>query len=82
MSQILLDKMKKDFLENNPEFIFKKAPNVHPLEQRLVLRNCKVINPESIIEYIARDGYQAIQKTLDMTQEEVITLASIVNKSY
>ncbi|MDD2237245.1 MAG: NADH-quinone oxidoreductase subunit NuoF, partial [Kiritimatiellae bacterium] len=31
---------------------------------RVVLRNCGVINPESIDEYIARDGYQALEKAL------------------
>jgi len=29
---------------------------------RIVLRNCAVINPEIIDEYIARDGYAAIEK--------------------
>ena len=31
---------------------------------RIALRNCGVINPENIDEYIARDGYQALGKTL------------------
>jgi NADH:ubiquinone oxidoreductase subunit F (NADH-binding)/(2Fe-2S) ferredoxin/Pyruvate/2-oxoacid:ferredoxin oxidoreductase delta subunit len=40
---------------------------------RIVLRNCGVINPESIDEYIARDGYRALEKVLfEMTPEEVI----------
>jgi NADP-reducing hydrogenase subunit HndC len=40
---------------------------------RIVLRNCGVINPESIDEYIARDGYQALEKVLfEMTPEKVI----------
>lgn len=40
---------------------------------RIVLRNCGVINPESIDEYIARDGYKALEKALfEMTPEEVI----------
>jgi len=40
---------------------------------RIVLRNCGVINPESIDEYIARDGYRALEKALfEMTPEEVI----------
>ena len=42
-------------------------------QQRIVLRNCGVINPESIDEYIARDGYAALEKVLfDMTPDEVI----------
>ena len=42
-------------------------------QQRVVLRNCGVINPENIDEYIAADGYKAIEKVLtSMTPEEVI----------
>ncbi len=40
---------------------------------RIVLRNCGVINPENIDEYIARDGYSALEKTLfQYTPEQVI----------
>jgi (2Fe-2S) ferredoxin len=31
---------------------------------RVVLRNCGVINPESIDEYIAREGYSGLEKVL------------------
>jgi len=42
---------------------------------RIVLRNCGVINPENIEEYIARDGYVALEKALfDMTSQEIIDL--------
>ena len=40
---------------------------------RIVLRNCGVINPENIEEYIARDGYAALEKALfTMTPEEIV----------
>lgn len=40
---------------------------------RIALRNVGLINPESIEEYIARDGYFALGKALtEMTPEEVI----------
>jgi (2Fe-2S) ferredoxin len=40
---------------------------------RVVLRNCGVINPESIDEYIAREGYVALEKALfEMTPEQII----------
>ncbi len=40
---------------------------------RVVLRNCGVINPENIDEYIARDGYAALEKVLfEMTPDQVI----------
>lgn len=42
-------------------------------QKRIALRNCGVINPEDIDEYIAFDGYQALEKVLtQMSQEEVI----------
>ncbi len=40
---------------------------------RIVLRNCGVINPENIEEYIARDGYAALEKVLfEMKPDDVI----------
>lgn len=43
-------------------------------QQRVVLRNCGVINPENIDEYVAVDGYKAIRKVLkEMTPEQVIS---------
>ena len=42
-------------------------------QQRVVLRNCGKINPENIDEYLAVDGYKAIEKVLKtMKPEEVI----------
>ncbi len=42
-------------------------------QMRVALRNCGVINPENIEEYIAVDGYQALGKVLtEMTPEDVI----------
>ena len=42
-------------------------------QMRVALRNCGVINPENIDEYIAMDGYAALGKVLtEMTPAEVI----------
>jgi len=42
-------------------------------QNRVVLRNCGVIDPEDINEYIAMDGYMALGKVLtEMTPDEVI----------
>ena len=42
-------------------------------QKRIALRNCGVINPEKIDEYIAMDGYQALGKVLtEMTPQQVI----------
>ncbi len=40
---------------------------------KVVLRNCGVIDPENIHEYVARDGYEALAVALtDMTPKDVI----------
>ena len=40
---------------------------------RIVLRNCGVIDPEKIEDYIARDGYKALEKVLfEMKPEDVV----------
>ncbi len=47
--------------------------NFYRKQQRLALRNCGVVNPENIDEYIAFDGYKALEKVLtSMTPAEVI----------
>ncbi len=44
-------------------------------QQRIVLRNCGIIDPASIDEYIAHDGYKAIRQTISSrTPEEIIEL--------
>ena len=39
---------------------------------RIVLRNSGVIDPEKIEEYLARDGYKALEKVLSMKEADVI----------
>jgi NADH:ubiquinone oxidoreductase subunit F (NADH-binding)/(2Fe-2S) ferredoxin len=42
-------------------------------QYRIVLRNCGMIDPDNIEEYIARDGYVALEKVLfQMTPDDVI----------
>jgi NADH:ubiquinone oxidoreductase subunit F (NADH-binding)/(2Fe-2S) ferredoxin/Pyruvate/2-oxoacid:ferredoxin oxidoreductase delta subunit len=63
------------YKNDNPQ---KKSTAVEDIEfyqkqVRIVLRNCGVINPESIDEYIAREGYAALEKVLfELTPEDVI----------
>ena len=48
-------------------------------QKRIALKNCGVINPEDIDEYIAFDGYRALQRVLlEMDSDEVI---DIITKS-
>jgi NADP-reducing hydrogenase subunit HndC len=51
------------------ELVLKKEPK----QQRIVLRNCGKIDPESIEEYMQSGGYQALKKAVfEMTPEKVI----------
>jgi len=44
-------------------------------QKRIALKNCGVINPEEIDEYIAFDGYKALEKVLtQMTPDDVINV--------
>ncbi len=62
------DPILKEKKETSEDISFYK------LQQRVALRNCGLINPEKIEEYIAASGYQAISKVLtEMTPQEVIT---------
>ena len=47
--------------------------NFYKKQKRIALKNCGVINPEEIDEYLAFDGYQSLEKVLtEMTPDEVI----------
>ena len=47
--------------------------NFYKHQKRVALRNCGVIDPENIDEYLAFDGYKALEKALTgMTREQVI----------
>ena len=49
----------------------------HKKQMRVAQRNCGVINPENVEEYIATDGYQALGRVLtEMTPQEVIDTIS------
>ena len=53
--------------------------NFYKKQKRIALKNCGIIDPENIDEYIAFDGYKALEKVLtSMTQDEVI---DVVTKS-
>ncbi len=78
--------VKEHLAEGHPvkEFLYEETvegdhikaldeTNFYKKQHRVALRNCGVINPENIMEYIGRDGYKALGKVLtEMTPEEVI----------
>ena len=56
---------KKEFSADDIKFYQK--------QERIVLRNCGLIDPESINEYIARDGYMGLEKALfEMSGDDII----------
>lgn len=63
-----------DIDEETKEKIFSMDKiRFYAKQKRIALKNCGVINPEDINEYIARDGYMALGKVLtEMTPQEVI----------
>ncbi len=59
--------------ENDDNIKSLNEVDFYKKQMRVALRNCGVINPEVIEEYIAVDGYQALAKVLtEMTPEQVI----------
>ncbi|MDP3131202.1 MAG: formate dehydrogenase, partial [Bacillota bacterium] len=42
------------------------------LERKLVSARCGVINPMSIDDYLAHDGYKSLEKAMTLTKEAVI----------
>lgn len=61
--------VKEDGIKSLNETVFYKK------QHRIALRNCGVINPEVIDEYIGMGGYEALGKVLtEMTPDEVIQL--------
>ncbi|MGN1202845.1 MAG: NAD(P)H-dependent oxidoreductase subunit E, partial [Eubacterium sp.] len=61
----------------NPKYVTLKETAFYRSQDRIVLRNCGVIDPENINEYIARDGYQALNKALtSMSPDDVIKCIS------
>ena len=53
--------------------------NFYKKQSRVALRNCGVIDPENIDEYIAYDGYQALYKVLtEYDPQQVIDIITAV----
>ncbi|KXO17123.1 protein HymB [Clostridiales bacterium KA00134] len=74
---ILNGRAVERLLYKNPatgkKIVNQHAMNFYEKQTRIALRNCGLINPEEINEYIARDGYQALGQVLTkMTPEQVV----------
>jgi len=64
--------------ENNEHIADSKHMGFYRKQIRIALRNCGLIDPENIDEYLARDGYEALGKVLmEMTPEKTIEIIKI-----
>jgi NADH:ubiquinone oxidoreductase subunit F (NADH-binding)/(2Fe-2S) ferredoxin len=61
--------------ENKEHIADSKHMGFYKKQIRIALRNCGFIDPENIDEYISRDGYEALAKSLtEMTPQQVIEI--------
>jgi NADH-quinone oxidoreductase subunit F len=70
--------VEQHVVNGNPIDKYIVSNDINPFSQlknqvRVVLRNCGVINPEKVEDYLAKGGYKALDKVINnMTPEEVI----------
>lgn len=70
---IVKELLYQETVHKDGSIISLHETNFYKKQLRIALRNCGVINPEDIEEYIATDGYQALAKVLTkMKPDEVI----------
>jgi NADH:ubiquinone oxidoreductase subunit F (NADH-binding)/(2Fe-2S) ferredoxin/NAD-dependent dihydropyrimidine dehydrogenase PreA subunit len=74
---VVMGRKVNDLLYLDPEsdepISDSKQMDFHKKQVRIALRNCGVINPENIDEYIARDGYAALATCLsEKSPQQVI----------
>lgn len=65
VKRLLYDPNKKPTDEAEEIPFYKK-------QMRIVLRNCGIIDPENIDEYIGRDGYLGLEKALNMESQAIV----------
>ena len=73
---LLKGRVVEEFLHHADDGeVFRKMEELpfFKLQKKIVLRNCGVIDPGNIEEYIARDGYSALAKALnEMSSQQVV----------
>lgn len=70
---IVKELLYKETVHTDGSIISLSETDFYKKQLRIALRNCGVIDPEDINEYIAVDGYQALAKVLtSMTPDDVI----------
>ncbi len=70
---VVKDLLYKETVHTDGSIISLSETDFYKKQVRIALRNCGVIEPENIAEYIATDGYQALYKALtSMSRDDVI----------
>ena len=70
---ICKDLLYKETVHEDGSIISLAETNFYKKQRRIALRNCGVIDPENIEEYIGTHGYEALHKDLtSMSQDDVI----------
>ncbi|MBQ6634280.1 MAG: NAD(P)H-dependent oxidoreductase subunit E, partial [Ruminococcus sp.] len=71
--EVCKDLLYKETVHEDGSIISLSETNFYKKQLRIALRNCGVIDPENIEEYIGTRGYEALYKVLDsMTPDEVV----------
>ena len=65
---LYVDPVTKNKISDSDHMDFYKK------QERVALRNCGVIDPENIEDYLLHDGYTALNKVLKMSQQEVVDI--------
>ena len=73
VERLVYNDVSKEVAQEAKHTLALSDTNFYKAQKRVALRNCGVINPEVIDEYIALDGYAALGKVLtEMKPEDVI----------
>ncbi|MDD3920902.1 MAG: NADH-quinone oxidoreductase subunit NuoF, partial [Eubacteriales bacterium] len=73
--RIVTDLLYKESLDEHQNILGLDEVDFYKKQKRVALRNCGVIDPENIEEYIAFDGYKALAKCLtELTPEQVVDI--------
>jgi NADH:ubiquinone oxidoreductase subunit F (NADH-binding)/NAD-dependent dihydropyrimidine dehydrogenase PreA subunit len=75
---VIAKREKKHYVKGSVPAYLKEIPTIYEVpfykkQVKIATRNCGIIDPENIEEYIARGGYLALQKTLtSLSPDEVV----------
>ena len=73
--RIVTDLLYKESVTEEKEIRSLDEVDFYKKQKRVALRNCGVIDPENIDEYIAFDGYAALAKCLtELSRDEVVDI--------